>query len=134
MSKLALVTLIVDSYDRGIEFFTEVLGFELVEDSPSKTDDGRPKRWVVVRPPGAESALLLAEPDGPEQAALVGKQMGGRVGFFYHVDHFEEMYQRMTTAGVEFLEEPRTEIYGKVVVFRDAFGNKWDLLEPSSPH
>lgn len=130
-SMLALITMIVDSYDRGINFFTEALGFELVEDSPSETNDGRPKRWVVVRPPGAETAVLLAKADGPEQEALVGRQMGGRVGFFFHVDDFDQTYTRMAEHGVEFLEEARTEPYGKVVVFKDVFGNKWDLLEPS---
>ncbi len=130
-SMLALITMIVDSYDRGIAFFTEALGFELVEDSPSETNDGRPKRWVVVRPPGAETAVLLAKADGPEQEALVGRQMGGRVGFFFHVDDFDQTYTRMAEHGVEFLEEARTEPYGKVVVFKDVFGNKWDLLEPS---
>ena len=133
MAKLALVTLLVDSYDAGISFFTEVLGFELTEDSPSLTNDGRPKRWVVVTPPGGQSGLLLAEADGPAQEELVGKQMGGRVGFFYHVDNFAEVYERMTAAGVEFLEQPRDEEYGTVVVFKDVFGNKWDLLGSAKP-
>ena len=130
MAKLALVTLIVDSYDRGISFFTEVLGFELIEDSPATTNDGQPKRWVVVKPPGGESALLLATADGPVQEALIGAQMGGRVGFFYHVDDFAETYERMQAANVEFVEQPRSETYGLVVVFKDIFGNKWDLLGP----
>ncbi len=130
MAKLALVTLIVDSYDRGISFFTEVLGFELIEDSPATTNDGQPKRWVVVRPPGGESALLLAKADGPVQEALIGAQVGGRVGFFYHVDDFAETYERMQAANVEFVEQPRSETYGLVVVFKDIFGNKWDLLGP----
>ena len=129
MAKLALVTLIVDSYDRGISFFTESLGFELIEDSPSTTNEGVRKRWVVVKPPGGESALLLAKADGPAQVALIGSQMGGRVGFFYHVEDFEKTYAQMQATGVEFLEEPRSEPYGHVVVFNDPFGNKWDLLE-----
>ena len=128
MSKLALVTLLVDSYDKGVEFFTEALGFDLIEDSPSETNAGEPKRWVVVQPPGGESGLLLAKADGPAQQVLVGAQMGGRVGFFYHVDDFAETYERMAKAGVEFLEPPRNEVYGQVVVFKDIFGNKWDLL------
>lgn len=132
MAKLALVTLLVDSYDAGISFFVDVLGFTLTEDSPSFTNDGRPKRWVVVTPPGGESGLLLAEADGPAQEALVGQQMGGRVGFFYHVENFDEVYDRMVAADVEFMEEPRDEVYGKVVVFKDVFGNKWDLLSPAS--
>ena len=130
MSKLALMTLLVDSYDIGIAFFTKVLGFELVEDSPSTTNAGNPKRWVVVKPPGGECGLLLAKADGPAQAVLVGAQMGGRVGFFYHVDDFAETYERMLAANVELMEQPRTEEYGQVVVFKGIFGNKWDLLGP----
>ena len=131
MSKLALVTLLVDAYDKGIEFFTQVLGFDLVEDSPSETTTGVAKRWVVVKPQGGETDILLAKADGPAQAALVGAQMGGRVGFFYHVDDFAEAYERMARAGVEFMEPPRNEVYGQVVVFKDVFGNKWDLLGPA---
>ena len=130
MAKLALVTLLVDSYDEGLKFFVDALGFDLVEDSPSTTNAGEAKRWVVVKPPGGESGLLLAKADGPEQEALVGEQMGGRVGFFYHVDDFAETYERMAKANVEFLEAPRNETYGQVVVFKDIFGNKWDLLGP----
>lgn len=128
--RISLVSLVVDDYDRAVEFYVGVLGFELVEDSPSVTNDGRAKRWVVVRPPGAETGLLLAEADGPQQAAAVGNQTGGRVGFFLRVDDFEAAYRRMVEAEVEFLGEPRTEPYGKVVVFRDIAGNKWDLLGP----
>jgi catechol 2,3-dioxygenase-like lactoylglutathione lyase family enzyme len=125
---LDLVTLVVEDYDAASGFFTEVLGFELTEDSPSLTNDGRPKRWVVVRPPGGGTGLLLAEADGAEQDAVIGNQHGGRVGFFLRVDDFDAHYRRMTQAGVEFLTEPRTETYGQVVVFRDIAGNKWDLL------
>jgi hypothetical protein len=106
--------------------------FELVEDSPSLTNDGRPKRWVVVRPPGAETGILLARADGERQAAAVGSQVGGRVGFFLHVDDFEVTYQRMVAAGVEFVTEPRTEAYGRVVVFVDIAGNRWDLIGPAA--
>jgi catechol 2,3-dioxygenase-like lactoylglutathione lyase family enzyme len=122
------VTIVVDDYDRGIEFFTGVLGFGLVEDSPSLTNDGRPKRWVVVRPPGAETAILLARADGERQDAAVGNQAGGRVGFFLRVDDFDAACRRMTAAGVEFLTAPRTEPYGRVAVFADPWGNRWDLL------
>ncbi|MCA9794242.1 MAG: VOC family protein [Candidatus Eremiobacteraeota bacterium] len=125
---LQLVSLIVDDYDQAIAFFVEVLGFELVEDSPSLTNDGRPKRWVVVRPPGAETGLLLARADGPEQRAFVGRQMAGRVGFFLRVDDFEASFARMQAAGVVFHGQPRQEPYGQVVVFEDIAGNKWDLL------
>ena len=122
----------VAEYDPAIRFFVDALGFELVEDSPSLTNDGHPKRWVVVRPPDAGTGLLLARADGAEQAAFVGTQAAGRVGFFLHVDDFEAAYTRMTSAGVRFLTEPRTEPYGQVAVFLDIAGNKWDLLGPAS--
>ena len=127
---LELFSVVVEEYDAAIEFFVDVLGFELVEDSPSATNEGRPKRWVVVRPPDAETGLLLAQADGDEQRRSVGDQHGGRVGFFLRVDDFDVAYQRMSAAGVEFLTEPRDEAYGRVVVFRDIAGNKWDLLGP----
>ena len=128
MTNLGLVTIVVERYDDAIGFFVDALGFELAEDTPSLTNDGRPKRWVVVRPPGAETGILLAEADGEAQAAVVGRQAAGRVGFFLRVDDFDEAYQRMLSAGVEFTEQPRTEPYGRVVVFRDIAGNRWDLL------
>jgi catechol 2,3-dioxygenase-like lactoylglutathione lyase family enzyme len=124
-------TIIVDDYDEAIGFFTGVLGFELAEDSPSLTNDGRPKRWVVVRPPGAQTGILLARADGERQAAAVGNQMAGRVGFFLRVDDFDAAVDRMTAAGVRFLTAPRTEPYGRVAVFLDIAGNSWDLLGPA---
>jgi catechol 2,3-dioxygenase-like lactoylglutathione lyase family enzyme len=127
MANLSLVSLIVDEYDPAIEFFVDVLGFELVEDSPSTTNDGRPKRWVVVRPPNAQTGLLLARADGEEQEAAVGRQMAGRIGLFLQVDDFDAMLKRMTSAGVEFVGEERQESYGRVIVFRDIAGNTWDL-------
>ena len=130
--RLDKITIVVDDYDRAIRFFTDVLGFDLAEDSPSLTNDGRPKRWVVVRPPGGETGILLAQADGERQAAAVGRQAGGRVGFFLWVDDFAAAYQRMTAAGVEFLTEPRTEPYGRVAVFADIWGNRWDLLGPAA--
>jgi catechol 2,3-dioxygenase-like lactoylglutathione lyase family enzyme len=129
--RLALVAIVVDEYDPAIEFFVEVLGFELVEDKPSTTNDGRPKRWVVVRPPGAETGMLLARADGAHRQAVVGEQHAGRVGFFLEVDDFEATYQRMLAAGVWFKDLPRDEPYGRIVVFRDIAGNLWDLLGPS---
>ncbi len=129
--QLELVAIVVDDYDRAIQFFVDVLRFDLVEDSPSTTNDGRPKRWVVVRPPGAQTGLLLAQADGQTQQAVVGNQFAGRVGFFLRVDDFADAYARMTAAGVEFVGEPRTEDYGRVVVFRDIAGNRWDLLGPA---
>ena len=127
---LEQLALIVDDYDAAIRFYVDVLGFELVEDSPSPTNDGRAKRWVVVRPPGAETALLLAQADGERQARAVGDQFAGRVGVFLRVDDFEATYERMRAAGVEFVSEPRDEPYGRVVVFVDVSGNRWDLLGP----
>ena len=129
---LSLVAVVVADYDPAIEYFVDVLGFELAEDSPAVTTvGGRPKRWVVVRPPGAATGLLLARADGAEQAAAVGNQVAGRVGFFLHVDDFGESYERMSQAGVEFITEPRDEPYGRVVVFRDIAGNKWDMIGPA---
>jgi catechol 2,3-dioxygenase-like lactoylglutathione lyase family enzyme len=128
---LGLVTIVVTEYDPAIEFFVGTLGFELVEDHPDLTNDGRPKRWVVVRPPGAATGVLLARADGPEQAAAVGNQVAGRVGFFLHVDDFEESCQRMSASGVRFTRPPRSEPYGRVAVFLDVAGNKWDLIGPA---
>jgi catechol 2,3-dioxygenase-like lactoylglutathione lyase family enzyme len=127
---LDLITIIVEDYDPAIAFFVQALGFELVEDSPAQTNDGRPKRWVVVRPPGAQTGVLLARADGPEQVSAVGAQMAGRVGFFLRVDDFEAARARMLAAGVRFVNEPRDEPYGQVCVFLDLAGNRWDLLGP----
>ena len=129
--QIDLVALIVEDYDPAIAFFTGVLGFDLVEDSPSLTTDGRAKRWVVVRPPGAQTGILLARADGERQSAAVGEQAAGRVGFFLRVDDFEAAFRRMTDAGVTFVREPRAESYGKVAVFLDIAGNRWDLLGPA---
>jgi catechol 2,3-dioxygenase-like lactoylglutathione lyase family enzyme len=125
-----LVTIVVADYGPAIDYFVDVLGFELVEDSAATTNDGRVKRWVVVRPPGAETGILLARADGQVQAARVGDQLGGRVGFFLRVDDFAATYERMKSAGVEFVSPPRVEPYGQVAVFFDIAGNKWDLLGP----
>ncbi|MFB9681418.1 VOC family protein [Streptosporangium vulgare] len=129
--RIELVAVVVEDYDRAIEFFTRALGFELVEDSPSLTNDGRPKRWVVVRPPGGETGILLARADGERQAAVVGEQFAGRVGFFLRVDDFDAAHARMVAAGVEFVTAPRTEPYGRIAVFLDIAGNRWDLLGPA---
>jgi len=106
----------------------DTAGFELVEDVPSLTNDGRPKRWVVVRPAGGTTGILLARADGDEQAAIVGRQHAGRVGFFLRVDDFDASYQRMIRKGVRFVSLPRREPYGRVAVFLDIEGNRWDLL------
>ena len=128
---LSLTAVVVEDYDPAIDFFVGQLGFELAEDSPAVTNDGRPKRWVVVRPPGAQTGLLLARADGVDQEAVVGRQLAGRVGFFLQVEDFEAAYARMESAGVQFASAPRVEAYGRVVVFTDIAGNKWDLIGPA---
>ncbi|AWW41157.1 extradiol dioxygenase [Streptomyces sp. AS58] len=129
MRRIALVTLVVDDYDEAIRFYTEALGFRLVEDAPRP--DG--SRWVVVEPgtEGTGTALLLARAKGDAQQVRVGDQTGGRVGFFLHTDDFARDHARMSAAGVTFLEEPRHEPYGTVAVFQDLYGNRWDLLQPA---
>jgi catechol 2,3-dioxygenase-like lactoylglutathione lyase family enzyme len=128
------VSLVVDDYDEAISFFVDAVGFELVEDSPAyTTSGGRPKRWVVVRPPGARSGLLLAQADGQHQQQVVGEQFAGRVGLFLRVEDFDAAHERMLAAGVTFVGEPREEPYGWVAVFEDVAGNRWDLLGPRPP-
>ncbi|MFF6783514.1 VOC family protein [Streptomyces sp. NPDC012510] len=130
MRRMALVTLVVDDYDEAIRFYTEALGFRLVEDTP-RPDGGR---WVVVEPGGAGQGggLLLARAKGEAQRNRIGDQTGGRVGFFLHTDDFARDHARMVAAGVRFLEEPRHEPYGSVAVFEDLYGNRWDLLQPAA--
>ncbi|WP_422734778.1 VOC family protein [Micromonospora sp. WMMD558] len=127
MAHLGLVALVVREYDEAIAFYTERVGFELVEDTPRP--DG--SRWVVVRPRGArETAILLARASTPEQRTRVGNQTGGRVGLFLYTEDFAADHARMSAAGVRFLEEPRHEAYGSVAVFEDLYGNRWDLIQP----
>lgn len=123
--RIASITLVVADYDAAIAFYTQTLGFELLEDSPRENG----KRWVRVAPAGAETALLLAKADGAQQNARVGDQTGGRVGFFLHTDNFARDHAAMIANGVQFLEAPRSEAYGTVAVFQDLYGNRWDLLE-----
>jgi catechol 2,3-dioxygenase-like lactoylglutathione lyase family enzyme len=123
---LSLITLVVDDYDTAIAYYTGALGFELLEDS----DRGNGKRWVRVAPRGSkETGLLLAQAGDDAQRARIGDQHGGRVGFFLQTDDFWRDHRTMVDNGVEFLETPREEDYGIVAVFRDRYGNKWDLLE-----
>jgi catechol 2,3-dioxygenase-like lactoylglutathione lyase family enzyme len=131
MANLELVALVVRDYEPAIRFFIDVLKFELVEDTPSLTNDGRPKRWVVVRPSGAQTGILLARADGEHQAAVIGQQFAGRVGLFLRVEDFDASYQRMVEGRVRFISEPRVQAYGKVAVFLDLEGNRWDLLGPA---
>jgi catechol 2,3-dioxygenase-like lactoylglutathione lyase family enzyme len=130
-SFLELVAVVVDEYDPAIAFFVDVLQFDLIEDTPALTNDGRPKRWVVVRPPGAQTGILLARADGENQVPVVGHQAGDRVGFFLRVPEFDSTYERLLSAGVSFHGPPRTEPYGRVAVFSDISGNLWDLLGPA---
>jgi catechol 2,3-dioxygenase-like lactoylglutathione lyase family enzyme len=124
-TRLALTTLVVPDYDAGIAFFAGALGFDLIEDS----DMGGGKRWVVVG--GKDGGrLLLARAANDAQAAVIGNQTGGRVGFFAHTDNFTGTQARLVESGAIFHEEPRHESYGTVAVFSDPFGNRWDLIEP----
>jgi catechol 2,3-dioxygenase-like lactoylglutathione lyase family enzyme len=125
--KLALTALLVRDYDEAIAFYCGALGFRLVEDS----DLGSGKRWVVIAGDGG-GALLLARAKKPEELAAVGNQFGGRVGLFAHVDDFERAKARLMQAGASVEEPPRHEPYGTVAVFRDLYGNRWDLIEPKA--
>src|SRR5262245_39455577 len=124
--RLSLYSLLVRDYDEAIDWYTKVLGFRLVTDE----DQGRGKRWVVIEDE-AGRGVLLAKAGKPEELAAVGNQHGGRVGFFLQVDDFGSAYERLQSSGATFDEEPRHEAYGTVVVFRDLYGNRWDLIEPS---
>jgi catechol 2,3-dioxygenase-like lactoylglutathione lyase family enzyme len=126
---LALTAIVVKDYDEAVAFFVGVLGFELIEDSYVAKQD---KRWVVVAPPGAtESRLLLARAAGDGQLSRVGNQTGGRVFLFLYTDDFWRDYERYAAAGVEFVRPPKEEQYGTVAVFRDLYGNLWDLIQPT---
>ncbi|MBB6486480.1 VOC family protein [Rhizobium lusitanum] len=126
---LFLVALVVDDYDRAKAFYCDCLGFDCLHDEVQPTG----KRWVVVRPKGAEgAALLLAQAAGDSQRAAIGNQTGGRVGFFLKTDNFARDHAAMLAKGVKFREEPRHEVYGTVAVFADPYGNTWDLIQHSS--
>jgi len=127
---IGLVSLVVRDYDEAIAFYVGVLGFTLLEDSPVSEQS---KRWVVVAPPGStESRLLLARASTAEQAARIGNQTGGRVSLFLYTDDFNRDYGNYKNKGVVFVRGPKDEPYGTVAVFRDLYGNLWDLLEPKS--
>ena len=130
MSNLDLVTILVEDYDRAITWFTEVMGFAVYEDRPATTNDGRPKRWVVVRPTQGGTGFVLAQADSTVQRAALGNQTGDRVSFFLRVPDFDERLAVMRAAGVRLLSEPRAGPYGSVAAFFDPFGNRWDLLGP----
>lgn len=126
---IALVTLIVRDYDEALAFYVDILGFECVEDTLLRFD----KRWVVVRPAGSfGTGLLLARAASDTQEAAIGAQTGGRVFLFLHTDDLARDYAAFRARGVSFCEGPRDEAYGKVAVFEDLYGNRWDLLQPRS--
>ncbi len=129
LQSLAAVTLLVPSYEDGLAFFRDVLGFAVLADSPLSPT----KRWVVVAPsPDASATLVLAVPTDERQRARVGDQTGGRVSFFLHSGDFWQDYENMRRRGVKFMETPRHEPYGLVAVFVDSWGGQWDLLQPAS--
>lgn len=123
---IAQVSLVVKDYDEALAFFVGVLQFALVEDTVLQGE----KRWVVVRPSGGGTTLLLARAASPEQTARVGDQTGGRVFLFLHTDDFWRDYYDLVSRGVLFVEKPRDEAYGTVAVFADLYGNRWDLVQP----
>ena len=122
--EFAMTTIVVDGYDRAIDYYTNTLGFTLTEDTVLSLE----KRWVTVRPGTNGASILLALAATQAQASRIGNQTGGRVGFFLHTDTFDADYARMKAAGVLFIDLPRTEEYGKVIVFLDLYGNKWDFI------
>ncbi len=125
--RIGHIALVVRDYDEAIEFYVGVLGFRIVEDTPLTED----KRWVLVEPPGTSgTSLLLARAATPEQESRIGNQTGGRVFLFLQTDDFDRDYSALKAQGVRFVESPRDEAYGKVVVFQDLYGNRWDLLQP----
>ena len=133
MQTIGYVSLVVREYDEAISFFTQVLGFALVEDSTAIDREGNSKRWVLVRPSGSGGTdLLLARASTPEQEGRIGNQTGGRVFLFLHTDDFWRDYREMTARGVKFVRPPREEPYGTVAVFEDLYGNQWDLLQLAS--
>lgn len=125
--RIAMIAVVVRDYDEAIAWYRDALDFRLLEDD----DRGEGKRWVRMAPAGnAHFSLLLARATTPAQAAVIGNQHGGRVGFFLHTDDFARDHARLTAAGAHFEESPRHETYGTVVVFRDLYGNRWDMIQP----
>ena len=125
MSTLGMIAIVIDEYDRAISHYVNDLGFTLIEDTPLSTD----KRWVVVAPSENGARILLARASNENQRAAIGNSTGGRVGFFLYTSEFTQTFQNFQSKGIEFLESPRQEEYGQVVVFKDMYGNKWDLIE-----
>ena len=125
MNTLGMIAIVIDEYDLAIAHYVNDLGFTLIEDKPMSPE----KRWVVVAPSSEGARILLAKAANEQQKAAIGNSTGGRVGFFMYTTNFVETYERYKSKGIEFLEQPRHETYGQVVVFKDKYGNKWDLIE-----
>jgi uncharacterized glyoxalase superfamily protein PhnB len=129
MNTLGMIALVVDDYDLAIAHYVNDLGFSLIEDTVISPE----KRWVVVAPSNEGAKILLAKAATDQQRAAIGNSTGGRVGFFMYTTNFVETYENYNSRGIEFIEKPRQEAYGQVVVFKDKYGNKWDLIESISP-
>ena len=127
MNTLGMIAIVVDEYDSAISHYVNDLGFTLIEDSALSPE----KRWVVVAPSNNGARILLAKASNEDQRAVIGNSTGGRVGFFIYTTELTATFERYKSKGVEFIEEPRQEAYGQVVVFKDTYGNKWDLIEQS---
>ena len=125
MKTLGMITIVVDEYDSAISHYVTDLGFTLIEDTELSPE----KRWVVVAPSEEGAQILLARAANEEQSKSIGNSTGGRVGFFLYTDNFQETYDQYLSHSVEFIEKPRNESFGRVVVFKDKYGNKWDLIE-----
>ncbi len=125
MITLGMITIVVDNYDTAISHYVDDLGFELIEDTVLTPE----KRWVVVAPSHEGAKILLAKAVNESQKAVIGNSTGGRVAFFMYTNNFNETYKAYSSRGIEFIESPRQEAYGQVVVFKDKYGNKWDLIE-----
>ena len=125
MNTLGMIAIVIDEYDLAISHYVNDLGFTLIEDMPMSPE----KRWVVVAPSSEGARILLAKAANEQQKAAIGNSTGGRVGFFMYTTNFVETYERYKSKGIEFLEQPRHETYGQVVVFKDKYGNKWDLIQ-----
>ena len=125
MNTLGMIALVVDDYDSAIAHYVKDLGFTLLEDTVMTPE----KRWVVVAPSNKGAKILLAKAANEQQKAAIGNSTGGRVGFFMYTTNFVETYESYKSKGIEFIEQPRQEAYGQVVVFKDKYGNKWDLIE-----
>ena len=125
MNNLGMIAIVIDEYERAISHYVNDLGFTLIEDTPLSTD----KRWVVVAPSENGARILLARASNENQRDAIGNSTGGRVGFFLYTSNFAQTFQNYKSKGIEFIEAPRQEVYGQVVVFKDMYGNKWDLIE-----